>query len=185
MNDSGEVQLKNFVIQNLSDDFDIQQEVSGIHPVYGKVRIDLLLTPKQQAIEKGVDFGVFGIEVKDPKTSGGSSKKMLDCLAQANSYTITRFNGVIPDFVLVFPPLDTFYELDRCHKPNREELTTLKRFIQRINIGELAFESDAYCFWFNGQRLFHSTKGRSKSKGLGLCRRYGTNKHSELRGSLL
>ena len=185
MNDSGEVQLKNFVIQRLSDDFDIQKEVSGIHPVYGKVRIDLLLTPKKQTIKKGIDFGCFGIEIKNPKTTGCSVKKMLDCLVQSHSYTISRFNGVIPDFVLVFPSLDIFYDEDHCHQPNYDDLRTLRRFLQRLNVGELGFEKNAYCFWFTGQRLWHSERGRSKQKGLGLCRRYGTNKHSELRGSLL
>ena len=185
MNDSEEVQLKNFVIQKLSNDFDIQQEVAGIHPVYGKVRIDLLLTPKQQTIEKGADFGSFGIEIKNPKTTGCSVKKMLDCLVQAYSYTISRFNGVIPDFVLVFPSFDKFYDENHCHQPNNEELKTLRRFLQRLNVGELKFEKNAYSFWFTGQRLWHSGRGRSKQKGLGLCRRYGTNKHSEIRGSLL
>ena len=132
MNDNGEVQLKNFVIQNLTDDFDIQQEVSGIHPVYGKVRIDLLLTPKEQVINKGIDFGVFGIEIKDPKTTTCSQKKMLDCLAQANSYSISRFNGLIPDFVLIFPSLDVFYEFDDCHKPNKDDLRTLRRFFATL-----------------------------------------------------
>ncbi|POB87425.1 hypothetical protein CRN40_09850 [Vibrio vulnificus] len=176
--------LKNF----LSEYFEVKEEVAGSWPLDERpLRLDLLLRPKQKAIDLGFDVEAVGIEIKDPQ-SKESVKKLLDCVMQSYTYTFCEFDGVRPAFVLIYPEIEKFFEEDWVNKydskereaPTLREKRLLRRLMQRANVGELKIKpNNEFAFDFGAGPFFRSDKGRSKIKGIGLNRYVGSQKKVE------
>jgi len=187
MSQNRENLAKEKLIKILSDLFYIQEEVAGRWVIDNSpLRLDLLLRPNEKAKSMGIDVEAIGIEIKDPH-SKESVKKLLDCVMQAYTYSFCEFDGVRPDFILIYPNIESFFEYDWnnkymnaiSEKPNKREINLLRRLMQRANVGELIIEqreSKKYVFKFHGGPYFSSTKGRSKIKGIGLNRFIGSQK---------
>ncbi|MDH1472753.1 hypothetical protein [Shewanella sp. GD03713] len=174
--------LKNF----LREYFEVKEEVTGTWPLDDRpLRLDLLLLPKQKALDLGFDVEAVGVEIKDPQ-SKESVKKLLDCVMQSYTYTFCEFDGVRPAFVLIYPEIEKFFEEDWVNKygsnmqeaPTSREKRLLRRLMQRANVGELKInENQVFIFDFGAGPFFRSDKGRSKIKGIGLNRYVGSQKN--------
>ncbi len=169
----------------LEPHFEVAPQVPGSWPLDDRpLRLDLLVRPKDAALELGFDIPAFGIEVKDPE-SKESVSKLLDCVMQAYTYGFCEFDGERPAFVLIYPNVEKFFEYDFVNKyknaeqerPGRRELRLLRRLMQRANVGELnLLTGGAYEFRFEGGRFYDSVRGRSGIKGLGMNRYVGSAK---------
>ncbi len=180
-----EPDLKRELVAFLADDFDITPEAEGRWPLDGSIcRLDFLLRPKPHLIEKGFKAAAFGIEVKSP-ISSESVKKLLDCVLQSYTYTLCEFSGVRPDFVLIYPEAQCFfdydfknkYKNDERNKYRPEEVRMVRRIMQRANVGELVLsERHHYEIKFAASRYFDSVRGQTRIENLGTIRRVGSRK---------
>ncbi|MCH4247016.1 MAG: hypothetical protein LKF82_04130 [Acinetobacter populi] len=178
---------KEKLVEMLSDLFYIKEEVAGKWVIDDSpLRLDLLLRPNEKAKAMGFDIEAIGVEIKDPQ-SKESVKKLLNCVMQAYTYSFCEFDGVRPDFILIYPNIEKFFEYDWCNKykyssmeePTKREINLLRRLMQRANVGELIIEKleqRKYIFKFHGGPFFSSIKGRSKIRGIGLNRYIGSQK---------
>jgi len=186
MSFKSEDEYKKDVIAALSADFDIEAEAEGEWPwSNNRYKLDFLLTPKPHLVDKGFDASVFGIEVKSPLGCKEKDKKLLDAVIQAHSYTMCRFNGKIPSFVLIYPEIKYFFlkhpelPIGECPEDyeSYQEVRTVRRLMQRANVGELRLlPGDNYKIFFGDCRYYDTKRGRSKIKNLGMVRRIGSQK---------
>jgi hypothetical protein len=177
--------MKRDLVALLADDFEIIPEAEGLWPLDGsKCRLDFLLRPKPHIVEIGFRATVFGIEVKSP-VSSESVKKLLDCVMQSYTYTLCEFCGVRPDFVLIYPEVNHFFEHDflkkykgdERNKYRPEEVRMVRRIMQRANVGELAVsERYRYEIHFAASRYFDPVRGQTHVENLGTTRRVGSRK---------
>jgi hypothetical protein len=110
--------LKEQVLANLADDFEILEEISGFHPIYKKrVRIDLLVKAKQHLVNEGFTDQWFGIECKWSEGVCGQTSKITRMVWQSITYAQSTFEvgeeRVIPRFVAVFTPDNLPPTIDR------------------------------------------------------------------------
>ncbi|ENI8077364.1 hypothetical protein M2H04_20375 [Vibrio vulnificus] len=188
MSQAREDKARNYLKNFLSEYFEVKEEVPGSWPLDERpLRLDLLLRPKQKAIDLGFDVEAVGIEIKDPQ-SKESVKKLLDCVMQSYTYTFCEFDGVRPAFVLIYPEIEKFFEEDWVNKydrsereePTKREKRLLRRLMQRANVGELKIKpNNEFVFDFGAGPFFRSDKGRSNIKGIGLNRYVGSQKKVE------
>lgn len=90
-------------------DFIFREEVSGNFIVDNtSVIIDYLMYPKNNLIEMGFEKQWFGVEVKAP---GKDAKKGIQVSWQAITYSQSKFDGIRPVFVLIFPKITDFFGL--------------------------------------------------------------------------
>ncbi len=142
--------------------------------------------PKPHIIEMGFRASAFGIEVKSP-ISSESVKKLLDCVLQSYTYTLCEFSGVRPDFVLIYPEAQHFFDYDfqkkykgdERNKFRPEEVRMVRRIMQRANVGELVVsERNHYEIKFAASRYFDPIRGQTRIDNLGTTRRVGSRKLS-------
>lgn len=87
-----EKELKQWFKQHIEEDFDIYEEVSGVHLAENvNVRIDFVLYPKLHLIKEGFVEEPFGIEVKYFKQEGGFTHKTSRGIWQTISYNDCQF----------------------------------------------------------------------------------------------
>lgn len=182
---NSELELKKELVALLAEDFEILPEAEGKWPLDGsKCKIDFLLHPKPNIVKRGFRATAFGIEVKSP-VSKESVKKLLDCVLQSYTYTLCEFNGIRPDFVLIYPESKCFfdydfenkYQGDKRNKYHPDEVKLLRRLMQRANVGELiCSETYRYIIQFAASRFFDPIRGQVEVKNLGMTRRVGSRK---------
>ncbi|WP_417552065.1 hypothetical protein [Marinomonas fungiae] len=98
-----EVELKQWLIENLKPDFHIYQEVAGVHEAEGiDVRIDFVLYPRDHLIEEGFAEQPFGIEVKYFNQDKGFTHKTSRGIWQAISYNDCLFKIREKEFKIKF-----------------------------------------------------------------------------------
>lgn len=117
---------------HLKKDFYISREVKGIHMSGKRVRIDAILKPKSTEGWLNPDISI-GIEFKDPsKISSSQGRGEYDLLAQCLDYSMTEFDGVDYDsmIVLICPGIAS-------------EKNDVYRFLSRYNVGYMSV-SDGY-----------------------------------------
>lgn len=179
---------KKQLIKTLTDDFIIEEEVSGVYPIGNtRVVLDFLLYPRKSLIERGFDSIYFGIETKSP-ISKNSGAKCIDAMWQAHTYSLSIFNQITPAFVLLYPPpVDEFvkYEFnnekdsDSCNMAKLTYKHTLLRVMQRGNVGCLYIGDDEWRIYFGvGGSYFSSKKGKGKVKNLGVVRYVGNSRRT-------
>ena len=101
-----ETTVKTLIIEALSNDFEIEQEVDGVHIIEkDKVRIDLLIHPKPHLLDEGFHNSWIGVEIKYFDRPEEQIGKVARFFWQAITYqqSIYRLNGidVRPQFVLL------------------------------------------------------------------------------------
>lgn len=180
-----EPELKRDLVALLANDFEIVPEAEGCWPLDGsKCLLDFLLRPKPHIVEKGFRAAAFGVEVKSP-ISSESVKKLLDCVLQSYTYTLCEFSGVRPDFVLIHPEIQCFFDYDfnvkykgtERSKYKTEEVKIVRRLMQRANVGELVMsEQSGYEIRFAASRYFDPIRGQTRVDNLGTTRRVGSRK---------
>jgi hypothetical protein len=180
-----EPELKRDLVELLVNDFEIVPEAEGHWPLDGsKCLLDFLLRPKPHIVEMGFRAAAFGVEVKSP-ISSESVKKLLDCVLQSYTYTLCEFSGVRPDFVLIYPEAQCFFDYDflnkykgaAANKYKAEEVKIVRRIMQRANVGELAMSDRAhYEIRFAASRYFDPIRGQTRVENLGTTRRVGSRK---------
>jgi hypothetical protein len=109
----------------------------------------------------------------------------LDCVLQSYTYTLCDFSGVRPDFVLIYPEVQCFFDYDfqkkykgaEGSKYKAEEVKIVRRIMQRANVGELAIsENNRYEIRFAASRYFDPIRGQTRVENLGTTRRVGSRK---------
>lgn len=113
---SSEKELKEWLVNHLSEDFELHAEVSGRHlAADAAVIIDYIAYPKPHLIEAGFAATHFGIEVKHLDQEDGFSRKASRAIWQAVSYTDSEFTVqgkvVRPKFAVLFSGLS--FEAER------------------------------------------------------------------------
>lgn len=87
-----EPELKTWMTAFLSEDFDLHEEVKGIHLAHGTgVQIDYIAMPKPHLVDAGFVNLPFGIEVKYINPAEGFSRKAARAFWQTISYTDCAF----------------------------------------------------------------------------------------------
>jgi hypothetical protein len=181
MND--EEKIKNYIRPILLRNFVVKEEVEGTFLVdRTSVRIDFLLYPKEELIEKGFDQEWIGLEVKSPNTNE-PQKKGLQVVWQAITYSQSIFGNIRPMFIAIHPPLEEFFNTLRVYREGIEnpfpynESHLLKCLMQKGNVGTFEINSrvNSWRLVFGaGQSYFNSTSGRSKIKNIGSRRVVGS-----------
>ena len=181
-----EDEYKKDVIKALEKDFILipEAEVTWPHPAIKPSFVDFMAHPKDHLVKNGFDAKNVVIEVKSPicKTKE-SIKKLLDCISQAQSYTLCKYKDSYINFALVYPEIDLFYDYDLHYKNFKEpqkhykkDTLLLHRMMQRANVGSLHITEKSYLISFSSCRFYSPERGRSKIKNLGMVRRIGSRK---------
>ena len=126
--------FKETMLDLLSDNFEIKNEVCGEHFTGRKVKLDSVLIPKHNAEWRNKNL-VFGIEFKNPLVNEVNNRRDEDMLAQCLDYAFSTFNN-FPDIVILLCPL--FPAL-------RDERKLLK-FLSTYNLGYIDYHKDEVCF---------------------------------------
>lgn len=163
-----EPELKQVVIERLSESFDIRPEVKGTFLVDGSaVIIDFLLHPKPPLIEKGFVDEWIGLEVKQP---ADKTNKPIRFAWQCITYSQSTFSGRRPPFIILFPSLLYFYE-----EKERIAAVEIYQFLQKANVGVLHFKrNDQWEMTFGGSVYFRSDRGLGPNPNCALKRYVGS-----------
>lgn len=88
-----ENEVRTWLLGWLEQDFDVWQEVPGVHLAERvRVRVDLVLRPKPHLVDAGFMPCFFGVEVKHLPVDGGFSPKASRAVRQAMSYMDSEFD---------------------------------------------------------------------------------------------
>lgn len=149
-----EPDLKQWLADHLSQDFELTAEVTGRHLAENvHVEIDFMAYPKPHLIEAGFVPWHFGIEVKHFNQNDGFSRKASRALWQTVSYTDSEFeiagSAVRPRFALLFSNLS--FESERSLLKNFGRLTEndwvlwrgLLQLANHANVGTLDIKGTA------------------------------------------
>jgi hypothetical protein len=174
---SDEDKLKNIVENSLNNDFILNKEKVGYHLLEcHQIRIDFLAYPKDNLIERNFEPLWFGIEVKSPAVKIEPQKNVLDLAKQAIDYAESKYDEIIPNFILIFPSMYHFFHAqDRLTTEFQSFLYYFRSFIQRMKVGTLHIHSPGdWSIRFGSQRYFSSKRGRGNVKNLGTKRYIGS-----------
>ncbi|MEH6509568.1 hypothetical protein [Halopseudomonas aestusnigri] len=110
--------LKDRILNNLSEDFEVLEEVLGYHPIYeSRLRIDILLRAKPHLVAEGFTGEWFGVECKWVEGAAGQTSKISRLVWQSITYAQSTFEvlgeSVRPRFVAVFTPDRLEQSIDR------------------------------------------------------------------------
>ncbi len=169
--------LKDILKNSLKNDFIIEWEKVGCHLLeQRKIRIDFLLYPKQHLIDNGFDPLWFGCEVKSPAVKKEPQKNVMDFAKQCIDYTESKIDGIVPNFVVMFPSMYHFFHAHNQLTPEyRSFLYLFRSFIQRLKVGTLhIFCLDDWAIRFGSQRYYSTKNGKGQIKNLGTKRRIGS-----------
>jgi len=173
---ASEKELRELLIKNIGCSFQIREEVKGKVLIDGTtVKIDFLMYPKKELIDRGFPEGWFGVEVKalGPKHETRVQKCLSLCW-QCITYRWSEFDGIRPNFILMFPDLKKFF-IER-HSTNFSP-NYIAALVQRGNVGQIHISPGrGWEFRFGSQYLFRSDKGLGNVKNLGLKIHIGTKK---------
>lgn len=173
-----EDQLKYLVKETLEEHFIIKGEQTGYHLLEQReIRIDFLMYPKQKLIDLGFEKLWFGCEVKSPSAKQEAKKRVLNLAKQCIDYTETKFeNGIIPNFVVMFPSMPHFYHAQNCLNDETVHFLSLfKPFLQRFKVGTLHIYSiNNWAINFGHGLYFSTTRGKGKVINLGTKRHIGS-----------
>ncbi|EGR1879801.1 hypothetical protein ACFJ9Q_004604 [Vibrio parahaemolyticus] len=114
---SDEGELKHWLVNNLSVDFDFYAEVWGRHLAENiNVRVDFIAVPKAHLVANGFDPSPFAVEVKYIRQEEGFTRKSSRAFWQTISYNDSEFNlnGHIfkPKFSILFTNLAFQQEME-------------------------------------------------------------------------
>jgi hypothetical protein len=107
MSQEAEDRLKRTITAELEQYFTMHPEVWGDDPVSGRrIRIDYILEPKADLIERGWDIGCIGLEVKAPVDGGdiGKATKLATQVLTQRESTFERFGQL--KAVAVYPSIE-------------------------------------------------------------------------------
>ena len=169
--------LKSIIEASLGDDFILKREVWGFHLLERrKIRIDFLAYPKEHLIENKFEPLWFGIEVKSPFVKKEPQKNVLDFAKQAIDYTESEYDGIIPNFAVLFPSMYHFFHAhDRLTEEFKNFLYYFRSFIQRMKVGTLHVPSPGeWAIRFGSQRYYSTKYGRGNVKNIGTKRHIGS-----------
>lgn len=166
--------LKDIIETSLGNDFILRREVTGYHLLEKrKIRIDFLAHPKEHLIANHFEPLWFGIEVKSPAVKKEPQKKVMDLAKQAIDYTESEYDGIIPNFAVIFPSMYHFFHAqDRLTAEYQNFLYYFRSFIQRMKVGTLHVPAPGVWSISFGSQLYYSTK-----RGKGLVKNLGTKRH--------
>ena len=191
-----EKELSAQLIAAMSEDFDIQREVTGNNLLTGEtIRADIVAHPKLHLIASGFVPGYFCVEVKAVPTSR-PEKRGREVVWQALSYRLARFDFGVPVFAFVYPPLWMFYydkgEDIEYFNPTTADIKKAQRqakfqevaaLIQRGNVGWIEIQQpNSYKpdgdlrLLFGAGRYWSKVDGISPVKNIGVRLHVGTSK---------
>ncbi|HHF2887926.1 TPA: hypothetical protein ACPJZ6_004620 [Vibrio diabolicus] len=112
-----EDELKDWLVNNLSADFDFYPEVWGVHLAEQKdIRVDYIAVPKQHLVDAGFDSSPFAVEVKYICQENGFTRKTSRAFWQTVTYNDSQFNlnGLMfkPKFSILFTNLAFVQEME-------------------------------------------------------------------------
>jgi hypothetical protein len=162
-----EPQLKSYLLQHFGKDFTVRDEVDGSFLVDGTpVEIDYLMYPSEKLIEQGFVKEWFGVEVK---AIGEGPKKGLQVAWQSITYSQSKFDGIRPAFVLIYPPITEFFG---AHING----SYIKMLLQKANVGYIEINkfSKVWKIMFGANSYFYSDMGLSKTPNIATKRNVGS-----------
>ncbi len=179
------------IIKKLSGQFFIEREATGVHLIDGSmVRVDLLLKPKQVAIDMGFCADVFGIEVKTPDNQKNAGyKKLFNCIKQASTYSDSVFSGDIPEFILIYPDVETSLA---CYNPpsptspyferfetyRRAAVTVIRTLMHKFCVGDVVETHLGSISFRFSNATYYDTKAGRKTYSVKVPRRIASKKLS-------
>lgn len=168
-----EEELKTYLVSRFQESFFINEEVKGVFLVdRTPVRIDYLMFPKPDLIEKGFIRAWFGVEVKSLGSIKNRAKKGIATCWQSITYSQSLFGNVRPIFVLMFPSFDAF-TIGRERDGHDRYLMAL---LQKANVGGIYFQRNKWSIKFAAGIYFSQDRGLGNVKNVGLKRHVGTKK---------
>ena len=137
-----EENLKLKLLNKLSNDFYIHEEVEGKHALYNKeVRIDFLLKAKEHLISSGFTDQWFGVECKWIEGENKQTSKVTKLFWQSITYSQSEFviknEKINPLFVAVFVT-------EHLHPRIQSHFKSLSQLALYGNVGELFFYNDGH-----------------------------------------
>jgi len=100
----------------------------------------------------------------------------MDLAKQAIDYTESSFDGIIPNFAVMFPSMYHFFHAQNCLAPEYKSFLYLFRsFIQRFKVGTLHITApNEWQIRFGSQYYYSTKKGRGNVINLGTKRHIGS-----------
>ncbi|EOA6545619.1 TPA: hypothetical protein ACGU7E_004557 [Vibrio vulnificus] len=157
---SDEGELKRWLVNNLSIDFDFYAEVWGRHLAENiNVRVDFIAVPKAHLVENGFDPSPFAIEVKYIRQEEGFTRKSSRAFWQTISYNDSEFNlnGHIfkPKFSILFTNLAFQQEMDLVRNYGWDtendvmEWEGMLHLANHANVGlfHITGQKEKFCSW--------------------------------------
>jgi len=165
--DMDETQLKSYLLQHFGKNFIVRDEIKGNFLVDGTpVIIDYLMYPNKELIEKGFVKEWFGVEVK---AIGEGAKKGLQVAWQAITYSQSKFDGIRPAFVLIYPPITEFFgaQINGSY---------IRMLLQKANVGYIEINNfnKAWKIIFGANPYFYSDIGLGKTPNAATKRNIGS-----------
>ncbi|CAN7782894.1 hypothetical protein LJR175_008253 [Variovorax sp. LjRoot175] len=142
-----EEQLRVWLVQHLSGEFDLHPEVPGRHLAEGVgVRIDYLAVPKPHLVNEGFAPEPFGIEVKHINPLDGFTRRASRALWQTISYTDSAFDfGPHPirlRFAVLFSNLAFEAERQLLKHDDFQQWHAFTNLAHHSNVGTLEIKGD-------------------------------------------
>lgn len=142
------------ILKCLEPHFEISREVWGTHLSGKKVKIDVILKPRDNSDWRNKDL-VIGLEIKNPLFWETNNRRDTDLLAQCVDYSMSSFKGVKDMVVLI------------CPLPHKIKSDKLIRFVSRYNVGHLGFnDKDGICFYYGGQPFWIEKRKNGQAVGV-------------------
>lgn len=165
--DSHEIQLRKGFRHSAGNDFEIIEEVVGVHLLSSApVKADFVCRPLPSLCERGFPQGWFVIETKHLDFTRHESKRLYESFWQAVTYGQSEFsvNGesVRPTFTAFVVPEQPNQRENLPFQAQKRRWDILLELGVYANVGRFEFERDAWVLWFGQARLFHSVRGLNK-----------------------
>jgi hypothetical protein len=141
--DLNEKLFEELILNELEEYFEIERQVSCKHFSGSTLRIDAVLTPKDNSLWRNKNLTI-GIEIKNPLTYQNSKRKKDEFLAQCLDYTQSEFKDYSDMIVLLCPLIPSFQ--------NRFDTW---RFLGSYNIGYLDFKDDSISMRIKNQEFWN------------------------------
>lgn len=163
-----EESLKRNVLDSLDAHFNIWEEVWGTHWSGRRIRIDAIVSPKDDSAWK-TKSPKLGIEFKNYSKFDVtiSIKDYTKWWAQCVDYSETNFDG--HGYLHVFP-YNGFYHYESSTR-RTDELLIAKRIMGRLGVGELRkVHRKGLCFLLQDSRVWSEEQGVEVGKTWSMCR---------------
>jgi len=171
--------LQKHILDLLSSDFEIEEQVKGKHFSGAKLKIDAIIIPKVTVGWKD-EIPVLGLEFKNNLRLKGDTKNYTKWLAQCIDYSHTEWGEYGYIYVFACPGLIEGLPYQTDVDPTKNDPDSIQwllpRIMSQLGVGELK-NSNKYGWTFylqNEHRIWSQKEGVREGNRWSLTRKFGS-----------